>query len=293
MKAQTKVYANQSNSNVQKLAPLTEDQKAKELKVFNVTHDSVVATILLEAEEQHRLIRIWWGDEGQNTLPITIDARRERLVPSDNGLPRNTFRIQHKYDEQAPSRKIILVQTIDDKGKSVWENRVIEIERKYKFICYPIVLEIYDHFDSEFETISEFDIKMIVNHNNTTVKDEHWREDIKTLNRFKGTIYPIYFTIDNSSFNLDISYSDDPIYIDFFIKEEDNLIKNILKVITSISEFDTSTQIPSSFHPQEYTGSKDFRVRYDLKDGMLKVLLRTEMKLIVPLDKTDELLAQA
>ena len=293
MKLQSKLYENQSYKNVQKIAPLTDDQKAKELKIFNISHDSVVATILLEAEEQHRLVRIWWGDEGQNTLPHTIDLRKERLVSGDDPLPRNTFRLQHIYDATAPKRKIILVQTIDNRGKSVWENRVIEIETKYKFICYPIVLEIYDHFDSEFETISEFDIKMIVNHDNTTVKDEHWSEDIKTLNRFNGTIYPIIFTIDNSGFNLDISYSDDPIFIDFFIKEEDNLLKNILKVLTSTSEFDTSTQIPASFHPQEYTGSKDFRLRYDLNDGMLKVLLRTEMKLIVPIDKTDELLVQA
>ena len=289
MKSQSKsnVNANQSFKNVQKFAPLTDEQQAKKLKSFVVTHDTVVATISLEAEEQHRFVKIWWGDEEQNSLPLTIDLRKERFLPSTNELPRNTFRLQHIYDENAPNRKIILVQTIDDRGKKVWENRVIEIEKRYKFNFHPIILEINGHFDSPFETHSEFDIDMSVRKNNTIILEEHWCEKVETLFSGGGTIYPLYFTVDESGFSTDLKYTDDPLFVSLYIKEEDNAIKDFFEVLGSFPlEFDTSTRVPESFHPSTYTGYKEFSVPYNLNDGPLNVILRTDMRLVVPLDKT-------
>jgi len=274
---------------MQKILPSKPAQKAKELNTFIVTHKSVVATLLLVVEEEHRLLRIWWGDEGENTLPLTIDVRRERLVASNETLPRNTFKFQHRYEENTPNRKIILVQAIDDKGKSVWNSRVIEIDPLYKFICYPMILEVNGHFDSLFESYSEFEIDMTVSHNNTNVFVEHWNENVQTLIQGAGIIFPVYATVEGSNFSVDIAHSDAPIYMALYIKEDDNALKDVLKLIANFPVgFDSSTRVPSSFHPSTYTGSKDFRVPYDLKDGRLTVILRTEMRLEVPLDPPNE-----
>jgi len=292
MKSQVKINRSAYNKTIRKVTPLTNIQKAEKLDSFSVTHDSVVATIILAVNHSHQIIRIWWGDEGQNTQPQIIDLRKERLILGGNSLPENTFKLQHKYDEKASKRKIILVQSQDNTGKTAWDTAVIEIEPRYKFICYPVVLEFNNHFDTMFESHSEFEINMTVNHNGNTVLEEQWKESIQTGNPGGGIIFPIHFTLEGSRINLDISYSDEPILISFIIKEKDNLFKDIFDVLTDIpSDFDTSNTVSPSFHPKNYTGSKEFIVDYGLHDGTVTTLIRTEMNLIVPLDKTPEVLA--
>lgn len=297
MKTQTKYYPNQITNNIKRLKPVDPKIKARVLPSLIVTHDSVVATMEIVVDDEHRMVKIWWGDEGGNTQPTIIDLNRERIVPLNNDLPRNTYRLQHRYDEYAPSRKIILVESIGTVAGltannivSSWESRVIEIDPIYKFVCYPIVLEIDSHFDTFFENESEFDINMIIRQDGITLFEEQWNEDIDT----DADNYPVLYTLDNSRFNREIRYTDKPIFITLFIKEIDNLLKDIFDVFAAgISEFDGSNRLSPDFHPRDYTGSKDFRVPYDLNDGSLNVLMRTEMRLLVPLDKTDELLAQA
>lgn len=298
MKSQKKLFANQFNTNIKHLKPVDPKFKARKLPSLLVTHDSVVATMEIIAEEEHKTIKIWWGDEGVNTPPTTINLSRERILSTNDALPRNTFRLQHRYDENAPSRKIILVQSIATKEGLTsetefvtnWENRVIEIDPVYKFIFYPIILEIDSHFDTRFENNSEFDINMDISQNRTTLFEEHWFKIIDT----RVDDYPVLYTVDGSSFSKNINYTDKPIYIHLYIKEIDNLLKDIFDVFAAgISEFDTSNRVAPTFHPRDYRGSKDFRRTYDLNDGSLDVLMRTEMRLLVPLDRKDELLAQA
>jgi len=279
------------NPRVKKLLPLTEEQKSNKLDFFEVTHDSVVATINLVAKTIHQEIRIWWGDEIQ-TSPNVINLRKQKLNLGGNNLPKNTFKIQHVYDHKTSKRKIILVQSIDNKGKSAWEIAAIDIEPRYNFINYPVTLELNNHFDTIFESNSEFKIKMNVSHNSNDLLEEEWEENIQTSNPGGGTIFPIYFTLEGSRINVALSYSDSPVHISFFIKEKDGGLKNIFKVLSHIpSKFDTSNVSFPIFHPRYYTGSKDFRTNYVLHDGTITIIFRTEMNLIIPLDRTPEVLA--
>lgn len=297
MKSQTKYYPNPLTNNFKRLKPVDPKFKARELPSLIVTHESVVATMDLVADDAHIMVKIWWGDEGGNTPPTIIDLNRERIIPSNDALPRNTFRLQHQYDENAPSRKIILVQSLslgsglstNNRLVSNWESRVIEIDPIYRFIFYPIILEIDSHFDTGFENDSEFDIDMTIHQNGVTLFDDHWFEVINT----DADSYPVLYAVEESRFSKDILYSDAPIHIHLYVKEIDNFLKDLFDVFAAgISEFDTSNMLFPRFHPSDYTGSKDFRVPYDLNDGSLNVLMRTEMRLLVPIDRKDELLVQ-
>jgi hypothetical protein len=289
MRKYTDTGSNVSGNTVHVLKPLAPEQKAMKLESFSVTTDSVVATANLVFNESHEIIRIWWGDEGENDQPETIDLRKERLV-LDNPASANSLRLQHAYDVDS-LRKIILVQTQDSQGKISWDTAVITLEPRYKFIIYPVKLEINSHLDTIFESDSELEVYMKVIHNDQTILDEQWKADITTQVEI-GPFFPIFYTLEGSRVNLEISYHDDPIDIECRVKETDGLVKDVLQSIWDFFhvEFDTSVQVPDydggPFHPRVYTGSKEFRFSHVLDDGTVIVIFSTEMNLIVPLDQS-------
>lgn len=268
--------------NIKKISPKT---PGVPLDSFSVTHDSIVATMTLVVTKDHRRIKIWWGDESQYQQPETIfvGGIRDIQQPIFGGeaLPENTYKLQHGYDENAPKRKIILVQIKDKKNRVTWETAVIEIDPKYKFIAYPVTIEGKEHLDSFFESDSEFKIDMMVTHNQETLLNKHWELDIKTDDP------PFSFRLDESGFKTEISYSDDPIYIQLHITEDDDTFFKILGDLLPPVEFDTS--IPYyffPFHPKLYKGSQEFRDSISIADdGSIDVVLNLEMNLIVPFNR--------
>lgn len=260
------------------------------LESFSVTHDSVVATMNFVVTKDHKRIKIWWGDETQNQQPETIFIRSfgsiQQPILGGEVLPENTYKLQHGYDENAPKRKIILVQVQDKKDRITWETAVIEIEPRYTFISYPVIIEGREHLDSFFESDSEFKIDMVVTLNRGTLLDKRWELDIKTDEP------PFSFKLTESAFKTQIIYSDNPIYIHISITEDDNTFKSIWDLILDlpIVEFDTSNQVGfSGFHPRNFKGSKQFRGTFGLKDdGNVDVVLNLEMNLIVPFDKVSQ-----
>ncbi|MCL6416852.1 hypothetical protein MIB92_14420 [Aestuariirhabdus sp. Z084] len=267
------------------IKPLPDSQKARKLTSFSVTSDSLVATATLMVDPSHRLIKIWWGDEAENAQPQTIDLLKERLL-AKTGSDANRLELQHAY---APSglRKIILVQSLDVNGQTAWDNAVIDLMPRYRFILYPIKLEINNHLDGLFDIESELDIHMSIRHNNELLRDEQWQENFNTLNGITtGTIYPLFHTLENTQFSRELTLDDDPIEISLHLKELDSTLANIIEVILSgLSEFDGSTRVPYGFHPSVYTGPNEFRVPYEVTDGTLHVILSTEMKLLVPVNQ--------
>lgn len=290
MKKYTETNTNIAGQTFQVLKPLPAINKARKLESFSVTTDSVVATANLVVHEDHQIIRIWWGDEGQNDQPETIDLRKERLFLG-NPVPKNTLKIQHAYEINT-LRKIIIVQTQDKEGKKSWENVVINLEPRYKFIIYPVTLEINSHLDSGFEQDSELEIHMEVVHNEETVLDEQWNEDITT--QINITPFTIFYKLDGSRVNLEMGYHDDSIQIKFVVKENDGWFKDLLQDIGDFFtiEFDGSNEFSppfpgytGPFHPRIYTGQKDFRISHALDDGTVYLNFSTEMNLIVPLEQ--------
>jgi len=260
------------------------------LESFSVTHDSVVATMNFVVKKEHTRIKIWWGDETQNQQPETIFIRSigniHQPILGGEVLPKNTYKLQHAYNESASKRKIILVQVQDSKNRITWETAVIEIEPRYTFISYPVIIEGREHLDSFFESDSEFILDMVVTLNRGTLLDKHWELDIKTDDP------PFSFKLKESAFKTQIVYSDNPIGINFFITEDDNNFKSFVDLILDlpIVEFDTSNQLNYfSFHPRYFKGSQEFRRTFSLKDdGSVDVVFNLEMNLIVPLDKVSQ-----
>ncbi|MFK5982210.1 MAG: hypothetical protein QM499_04775 [Flavobacteriaceae bacterium] len=263
------------------------------LESFSVTHDSVVATMNFVVKKEHTRIKIWWGDETQNQQPETIFIRNigniQQPILGGEVLPKNTYKLQHTYDESASKRKIILVQVQDSKDRITWETAVIEIEPRYTFISYPVIIKGKEHLDTFLESNSEFTINMVVTLNNGTLLEKHWKLDIKTDDT------PFSFKLKESEFKTEMIYSDEPINIKFLISEDDNIFKSIgngiLDFITNPGvEFDTSNQTSLySFHPRYVKGSIQSINSYKFDDdGSVDVVFNLEMNLIVPLDKVSQ-----
>jgi len=289
MKKYTDTGSDESGRKGKVLKPLKAAQKAKKLVSFSVTADSVVATANLGIDESHAIIRIWWGDENENAQPQTIDLRKERLAPGGAASP-NILRLQHAYNLDY-LRNIILVQTQDHTGKISWDAKLVILDPRYKFIVYPVKLEINNHLDSFFESESELTVCMEVIHKDEIVLDEQWNANITTQVNI-GPFFPIFYTLEGSRVILEMSYHDDPVQIETRVVEHDGVVKDILQSIghflTHGVEFDGSTQNlgEGPFHPKVYTGSKSFRFSHVLDDGTVHLNFATEMNLIVPLDRS-------
>jgi LEA14-like dessication related protein len=279
------------------IAKLTDDVppigSAVKLESFSVTHNSVVATMNFVVKKEHTRIKIWWGDETQNQQPETIFIRSfgsiQQPILGGEVLPENTYKLQHAYDENAPKRKIILVQVQDIKDRITWETAVIEIEPRYTFISYPVIIKGKEHLDTFLESNSEFTIDMVVTLNNGTLLEKHWELSIKTDDT------PFSFKLKESGYKTEIIYSDEPINIKFLISEDDNIFKSvgnsILDFITNPGvEFDTSNQINRfSFHPRHDKGNIQTITSYKFDDdGSVDVVFNLEMNLIVPLAKVNQ-----
>lgn len=280
--------SNYRSTNTRKL--LAAAETGVRLDSFSVTHDSVVATMNFVVTDDHTRINIWWGDEGANQQPETIHVRGFRKpILGGEVLPDNTFRLQHAYDENAPKRKIILVQVKDKKGRISWENAVIEIEPRYTFISRNVIIEGNENLDTFFESNSEFIMDMLVTLNDGTLLDKRWELDVKTDSP------PFSFKLDGSAFKTEIIYSDEPISVKFVVSEDDNIFKSIgngiLDFFTNPGvEFDGSNQLTYfSFHPRDFKGSKQFSRSYSFDDdGSVDVIFNVEMNLIVPFDKVSQ-----
>lgn len=300
MNKQTETEWKAAGRNIRVLKPLPPKQKAKKLESFSVTTDSVVATANIIVNEHHKTIRIWWGDEGVNDQPQTIDLRRERLFLG-NPQPKNTLKLQHVYEINT-LRKIIIVQSQDDEGKISWNNAVIDLEPRYKFIIYPVTLEINSHLDSGFENDSELEIHMEVIHNEQTILDEQWKEDITT--QINIIPFSLFFTLEGSRTNLEMFYHDESVQIKFYVKENDGWFKDFFQdILEAVGdfftiEFDGSTTFTppfpgytGPFHPRVYTGPKDFTFTHVLDDGTVHLHFSTELNLIVPLENNSRIFA--
>jgi len=265
------------------------ERAGRRLSSFSVTHDSVVATMNFTTTNEIKQVKIFWGDETQNQQPETINVSIFFVNQPLGGeaLPKDTFKIQHVYDDNAPKRKIILVQVQDKKNRFSWENAVIDIEPRYTFISYPVILNIKDHLDTFLESDSELKINMLATLNDATILEKNWNPVITT-----DSSLPVSFKLNDSSIKLEMVWSDKPIYFNFLLSEEDNIFKEIGRSIANFItnpgvEFDGSIQLNFLyFHPKFFKGSKQFVIDYRLdKDGNVDVIFNVEMNLIVPLDK--------
>lgn len=285
--------------------PVAKEDMAASLVAFQVTSDSVVATVRLVFDDDHSRISIHWGDDTIDEINLN-KLRRQSRRPGDQQEP-NTIELQHRY--VAPhdyGRKIILAKTRSADGKDSWNHAVIDIVQRYTFTCYPIILIFNDHLDSYFEKHSEVEVRFAAYQDLERIKFEVCVEDIQTKKTGIGPFPPEEWQLPGTAFAKEISYSDSPIYIHIAIQEFDgpgkhgdalNIIWDFITtplqqlwwVAENIPfEFDTSGLVNPVLLPLEVHPAKLMNGRYHTRfkipyEGEIIVAFDLEMKLIVPL----------
>ena len=313
-KAKSSVKLQESGNRVFVVDSIAPDSLANELVAFNLSIDSVVATATITYETSHRFITIFWGD---SDVGETFDTLKIKIMQPQFGqpqLPENTIKVQHVYAEPEPpaiGRNLLfytLLQDIDGSRKFGPSQRV-RVNPRYKFNIYSTTLEFNSHLDSALEQETEISIDMKITHGDNILLDKHWDPDVVTNIGPLGIeeIFPVFFKLPGARLNYEISLGDlDGIIINFVQSERENIAKDAWEFLGDIKDifivnFDTSTEatieddgLPQGIHPARLSdrGSKTYKRFLDVQDGFFQVIIQTEMKLLVPLDRTSGLLTQ-
>ncbi len=300
----SRISAHEVTNTVRVIDPVAQEAVARELTSFSVTTDSIVATLEIVYDDSHKFITIFWGD-GDTGERIDLRSLHLQQTPAAGGpdLPENTLRLQHVYEvpEQpyTGSNLLVLVVVEDNEGrKTASTARRITVIPRYRFVLYPARVEFHSHLDTGFESEIEFEAHMMATHNGETILERSWRADIETGPSLTGGFppgtslpgLPVTYTPGGSQLSHEIALNEEPLYIHFIVKEHDGLLKDYFGGIWDAikdfpTTFDTSGYHDPGFHPSNYTGSETFRHLYELDDGSVKIVLDTEMNLIVPLDR--------
>jgi len=197
---------------LQVVEPVAPEATAEKLFSFSVTADSVVATATLVFDDSHSYVTLYWGDDEVEI--INISKWRNTIVAGGGSQDPNTLKFQHVYKSPLDfGRKIVTAVTTDSARNKSNNTILIEVDRRYKLSFYQIVLEFPDHLDSVFETDSEIEARMSVWQDGIIFNSKTWRDDDNTApNITSGKT--VQWSLNQSHFSREISYSDEPIYFD-------------------------------------------------------------------------------
>ena len=302
-KFKSSVTVREFGTRVYAVDPVVPEALANDLVSFDLTIDSVVATATITYDNSHRFITIFWGDSNEGE---TLDILKIKNMPTTQGgpqLPENTIRVQHVYEvPDPPTRSLnLLVYTVirgNDGSRAFGPAQWIVMSPRYKFILYPVILEFNSHLDTTFEQVTEISIDMTATHGDNKILERSWEPDIVTnpaIGPLPGEdLFPIYYKLNGSNLSYEIPLnSQHGIIIKFVSSERENIAKDFWEFLTDIGyEFDGSTEIfddgiPRGFHPArlEYRGANSYKWELEVQDGYFEAILKTEMNLIIPLDK--------
>lgn len=263
---------------------------AAPLKSFEVTSDSVVATLVLEHEESHRFVQVHWGDGEVET----IDLRGVR-APSGQDVPPGTLRLQHVYDvETVLSQLTVFTVTRDAAGGRTLNTGIVRIRPRYVIYQGPVKVDIVEWDLQIFEGFThEFDISMRLSQRGSgELVHRAWDLDAKIGGFGKGTIGPYVFELADSALAVRMDWEDEEIAYFFDVTEDDGdwgPVKTLLDVLTSRSEFDTSGYAIPALHPRIFPraqhSSVTWRLRHEVRNGLVDLLIAFDASLEIPLDR--------
>ncbi len=280
--------------------PVDPKAVARDLVSFDLSIDSVVATAVFQYDSSHRSIIIFWGDSDEGEV---IDLANARHLQSFGGveLSLNTISIQHRYAEPEPpflGMNLLFYTVLVDKDgrRSFGPAQRLRMVPRYKFILYPLILELNSHLDTFLEEDSELGIDMKATHNDEVFFEKHWNADI-TTNGNIGPLpgesrFPVTFTLTGSALQREIALdSEDGVVLNITAAENESWLNDVWDFLVDVVtiEFDGSNDImsdgPRGFHPIYQKGSQQYLREFSVRDGSFKITLNTEMNLIVPLER--------
>lgn len=278
-----------NESHVSKRVPRVEAAAAADpLKAFEVTSDSVVATLALEYEQSHRSVQVHWGDGEVEE----INLRAQRL----NGDPPGTLRLQHVYDiENFLSQLSVFTLTRDAAGQRTMNAAIVRIRPRYFIVQNPVKVELAELGLQVLEGFTqEFDIgQQLFQRGQGELLTRSWRLEAKIGGFLKGSIGPWIYELADSALALQMDWEDEPVEYLFDVKEDDGIlgsIKAIWEFVSSIPvAFDTSAPVLPELHPRMFPlarhSTMTWRLRHEVLDGRVDLILTFDAALQIPLDR--------
>lgn len=303
---------NNSNTNV---ASAPGDTTNKPVSL-SVTFDSVVATAIVVVDANQKNFTLHWGDGESKT--INLNGIIMQAGSNNNEISQNTYRLQHVYKKPFQGSYLIYAVGNDAQGRKASDAiSFTDINPRYKFSFYSLILEFPDHLDSSFEQNSEIIAHMTVSQGGNEFFDHKWKKSVTTnpsLGPLPGEAsHNPEWRIINSNFARNISDSDEPIKIVLKLDEEDgigsssSILKGIYDVVTAPGraiqwvaggvEFDGSNgdDMPILIHPRATLRSQSSiknsaLVVYNIgtKEGKIVAHFSYDLKLIVPVDSASQ-----
>jgi hypothetical protein len=267
---------------------------------LSVTGDSVVATAVIVIDDNQSTLTLDWGDG--DVEQVNLGAHIQ-VTSYSNNQDHNTFRFQHEYKKPFDSRYIISSWVTNPLGGKAWDHALFDINPRYNFTLYSIILGIPSGLDFFTEDHAEIEARVTATQGNQSVF-EHTREE--NVSNDKSS------SLRMNGFTREISRSDEPVEIKVSITEADgigeegSLWNDIWDVVSAPFrgiqwlagfrgvKFDGSSCALSgceeglSVHPQNnfVLTSSTKTDSYDIgtREGTIEVKYSYELKLIVPLD---------
>lgn len=203
---------------------------ADPLKSFEVTSDSVVATLALEYEQSHRSVQVHWGDDEVEEINLLVQRR--------NGDPPGTLRLQHVYDiENFLSQVTVFTLTRDAAGHRTLNAGIARIRPRYFILQNPVKVELFEMGLQVLEGFThEFDIgQHLFQRGQGELVARSWRLEAK-IGRFqKGSIGTWTYELADSALALQMEWEDEPVTYHFDVKEDDGILGSIKAIWEFVS----------------------------------------------------------
>lgn len=261
---------------------------ADSLRFFEVTSDSVVATLVMEYEQSHRSVQVHWGDGQVEEIDL--------LTPRTPAGPQGSLRLQHVYDiEDFLSQVTVMTITRDAAGGRTVNADVVRVRPRYFILQEPVQVELAELGQQIFEGYThEFDIgQEVFQRGRGELASRTWRLEVEIGGFREGSIGPWIYELSDSALTLQMDWEDEPVAYAFDVKEDDGVlgdIKAVWEVLTDFPvEFDTSSHILPELHPRMFPRTRHSRVTWrlghEVLDGRVDVLVTFDASLEVPLDR--------
>jgi hypothetical protein len=225
-------------------------------------------------------------------------------------LPESAIRIQPVYPKpiSRATGNNYLFYTDTAGSRKFGPSQRVQLVPKYTFNMYGTRLEFNHHLDSALEQGTEIAIDLKVTHGDSMFFDKHWDLNVVTNTNIGPALgesrFPVFFELAESHLSYEISLTDSEGIMINFIQSEHEILQRIfgrfsgkVKDVFSVN-FDGCIQaeyiddgFPRGIHPARLLnrGAYTYSIILDVQDGYFSAHVKTDMTLMVRLDRSSSL----